>query len=62
VATNIVLFETRVPAAAVMARIREEHVLVSSMGPQILRCVTNLNVDAAGAARAAQVIARILSD
>jgi threonine aldolase len=62
VATNIVLFETRVPAAALMARIRQEHVLVSSMGPHILRCVTHLNVDAAGAARAAKVIARILSD
>jgi threonine aldolase len=62
VATNIVLFETRVPAAALMGRIREEHVLISSMGPHILRCVTHLNVDAAGAARAAHVIARILSD
>ena len=62
VATNIVLFETLTPAAELAARMREEDVLVSSMGPHTLRCVTHLDVDAAGARRAAGVIARILSD
>ena len=49
-------------AETLAARMREEQVLVSSMGPHTLRCVTHLNVDAAGAQRAASVIARILSD
>jgi threonine aldolase len=62
VATNIVLFETRIAAETLAARMREEQVLVSSMGPHTLRCVTHLDVDAAGARRAASVIARILSD
>ena len=33
----------------------------SAMGPHTLRCVTHLNVDAAGAQRAAGVVARVLS-
>jgi threonine aldolase len=61
VPTNIVMFETRLPAAEVAARMRQEGVLVSTMGPHTLRCVTHLNVGAAGAKRAAAVVARVLT-
>jgi threonine aldolase len=61
VPTNIVMFETRAPAAQLEARLREERVLVSSMGPRTLRCVTHLNVDADGAHRAAGAIGRVLA-
>ena len=47
VPTNIVTFDTDKPAAALAARMRDENVLVGSMGPNTLRCVTHLNVDAA---------------
>jgi threonine aldolase len=60
VPTNIVMFDTTEAAATLAARIREENVLVGSMGPHTLRCVTHLGVDAAGARRAADVIARVL--
>jgi threonine aldolase len=62
VPTNIVMFDTQAPAAELAARMRDENVLVSTMGPHTLRCVTHLNVDAAGARHAAAVIARVLSD
>jgi threonine aldolase len=61
VPTNIVMFDTRAPAAEVATRVREEHVLVSAMGPHTLRCVTHLNVDAEDAERAGSVIARVLT-
>ena len=61
VATNIVLFDTPAPAAELASRMGEDGVLVSTMGPHTLRCVTHLNVDAAGAHRAAGVVARILT-
>ena len=61
VATNIVMFDTLAPAAALAARMGEQHVLVSAMGPRTLRCVTHLDVDAAGVRRAAGVVARVLS-
>ena len=60
VPTNIVMFDTIAPAEAVVARLRKENVLVSSMGPHTVRCVTHLNVDAAGAHRAAAALARVL--
>jgi threonine aldolase len=62
VPTNIVMFDTLAPADELVARMRQENVLVSSMGPHTLRCVTHLNVDAIGARRAAAVVARVLSD
>ena len=40
---------------------REDGVLVSTMGPRTLRCVTHLDVDAASVRRAAGVIARVLT-
>jgi threonine aldolase len=61
VATNIVLFDTPAPAAELADRMREEGVLVSTMGPRTLRCVTHLDVDAASVRRAAGVIARVLT-
>ena len=61
VPTNIVMFDTTAPAAELELRLREERVLVSSMGPHTLRCVTHLNIDADGAHRAAGVIGRVLA-
>ena len=61
VPTNIVTFDTVEPAATLAARIREENVLVGTMGPHTLRCVTHLDVDSAQASRAAAVIAQVLT-
>jgi threonine aldolase len=60
VPTNIVMFDTIAPADELVAHIRDENVLVSCMGPHTVRCVTHLNVDVAGAHRAAAVLARVL--
>jgi threonine aldolase len=60
VPTNIVTFDTDEPAARLAARIREENVLVGTMGPHTLRCVTHLDVDGAQARHAAAVIAQVL--
>jgi len=62
VPTNIVMFDTQGSAAELAARMRDENVLVSTMGQHTMRCVTHLNVDAAGARHAAAVVARVLSD
>jgi threonine aldolase len=62
VPTNIVMFDTQGAAAEIAARMRDENVLISTMGPHTMRCVTHLNVDAAGARHAAAVVARVLSD
>jgi threonine aldolase len=61
VPTNIVIFDTEAPAEELAARIAEEQVLVSAMGPLTLRCVTHLNVDTTGVRHAAEVIARVLA-
>jgi threonine aldolase len=61
VATNIVMFDTAGPAAELADSMRNDGVLVSTMGPHTLRCVTHLDVDAAGTQRAASVIARALT-
>jgi threonine aldolase len=61
VPTNIVTFDTQVPAAELASRMLEQNVLVSTMGPRTIRCVTHLNVDTAQAERAAAVVARVLS-
>jgi threonine aldolase len=61
VPTNIVTFDTHEAAAAVAARIRDENVLIGTMGPNTLRCVTHLGVNAAEAGHAAAVIAQVLS-
>lgn len=61
VPTNIVVIDTQSPAADLAAQLSKENVLVSAMGPRTLRCVTHLDVDAAGARHAAAVIARVLA-
>jgi threonine aldolase len=61
VPTNIVTFDTVEPATTAAGRIRERNVLIGTMGPNTLRCVTHLGVDAAQAGRAAAVIAQVMS-
>ncbi|MBC7374981.1 MAG: PLP-dependent transferase [Frankiales bacterium] len=59
VATNIV--PVQVPdARALAAAAREQGVLISVVGPQRVRLVTHLDVDDAGATRAAEVVASLL--
>jgi threonine aldolase len=62
VATNIVYVRTGTRAAAdVVAALRAEDVLVGAMGPDLLRLVTHLDVDAAGCRRAAELVVRELT-
>jgi len=59
VETNIVVLD--VPAAgAVAAKAREEGVLVSALGPRMLRLVTHLDVDDDGIDRAIDVLAPLV--
>ncbi len=57
--TNIVVIRTD-DAPGVVARCRDEGVLVGAVGPGVVRAVTHLDITAADAKRAAQVIARAL--
>ena len=60
VPTNIVAVP--VPdAAALVAAARAEGVLVGALGARLVRCVTHLDVDAAGIERAGQVLAPLLA-
>jgi threonine aldolase len=61
VPTNIVMFDSVEPAATLAARIREENVLIGTMGPHTLRCVTHLGVDRAQVRRAAAVVAEVIA-
>ena len=64
VETNIVLVDLSshpVDAATVAAQCRADGVLVSAFGPQLVRLVTHLDVDDAGAARAIASLRGILS-
>jgi len=56
--TNIVVLD-RPDAGAYVAGAREEGVLVSAVGPRTVRLVTHLDVSAADAHRAAEVLARL---
>jgi threonine aldolase len=58
--TNIVVLELP-DAPAVVAGAKEQGVLVSAVGPRTLRLVTHLDVDRAGAERAAEVLGRLLT-
>jgi threonine aldolase len=60
VPTNIVIVETRLPAAEVARRCAESGVLITTMGPHAVRCVTHLDVDAAQVQRAASTFAQVL--
>lgn len=56
--TNIVIFESlRIAPAELCARAKKEGVLVSPFGGTSVRAVTHLDVDRAGIARAAEVLA-----
>jgi threonine aldolase len=57
--TNIVVISTD-DAAGVVARCRAEGVLVSAVGPGVIRAVTHLDVSDADAKQAAEVLARAL--
>jgi len=59
--TNIVLIEVDADAPAIAAAASHDGVLVTVMGPHALRCVTHLDVDAAGCRRGAAVLARLLA-
>jgi len=62
--TNIVVLDlssTALTGAELAAKSRAEGVLVSALGPRVARLVTHLDVDDAGCARAAAVLARLLS-
>ncbi len=65
VQTNIVVLDTRafsVPAAELAARAARAGVLVSALGPHVLRAVTHLDVGAEAAAEAGDVLARVLGE
>ena len=57
--TNIVVAE-RDDAADLVARARDEGVLVAAVGPRALRLVTHLDVSRADAEKAAEVLARLV--
>jgi threonine aldolase len=62
VATNIVYVRTGTRSAAdVVTALRAEGVLVGAMGPDLLRLVTHLDVDATGCRRAAETLVRELT-
>jgi threonine aldolase len=61
VPTNIVIIETARLAAEVVATLAGDGVLVSDVGEHVIRCVTHLGVTAAGARRAADVIAAAIA-
>jgi threonine aldolase len=64
VETNIVVLDLTAcgrPAADVAAAAREHGVLVSALGPRMVRAVTHLDLDDEAAAGAAGVLAKVLS-
>ena len=62
VPTNMALLRIRGDAAEAARRAAADGVLISTMGPDLLRCVTHLGVDDAGIDRAATVLASVLSE
>ncbi len=61
VVTNIVYVPTGSrPATEVVAALADDGVRVGAMGPNLLRLVTHLDVDAAGCRQAAETLARLL--
>ncbi len=64
VQTNIVVFhlpDAGPGAAELVARAREQGVLLNAFGPRTVRAVTHLDVDRAGCERAAEVLVRLLA-
>jgi threonine aldolase len=63
VQTNIVVLDTgAVPAAQVAAEAKDRGVVVSALGPRMLRAVTHLDVGAEEARTAGEVVGSILVD
>ncbi len=62
VETNIVVFETALPAEGLVERVRREGVLLSVMGTHLVRVVTHLDVDDAAVSTAIDVVRRVLRD
>jgi threonine aldolase len=63
VETNIVYVETgTTPAAQVIDRLRDQGILVGTMGEHLLRLVTHLEVSSADGRRAAEVLGRLLRE
>ena len=61
VQTNIVVVDTGdVPASDVALAAAGEQILVSALGPRLLRAVTHLDVDGDGCERAGQIVGRLL--
>jgi threonine aldolase len=56
VETNIVIFDTKRPAAEIVARAKEAGVLVNAIGPNRVRAVTHLDVDRAQIEAAAKAL------
>nr|WP_275588529.1 GntG family PLP-dependent aldolase [Microlunatus panaciterrae] len=61
VQTNIVVIDTGERSAAEVARAAaEQQVLVSALGPRLVRAVTHLGVDADGCRRAGEIVGQLL--
>jgi threonine aldolase len=61
VPTNMVMFDTRLPADEVTRLAAAQGVLLAPVGPRRLRCVTHKDVDAADVRRAAGALSAMLS-
>jgi threonine aldolase len=63
VETNVVVVDTgRVPAAPIAAAAAERGVLVSALGPHMIRAVTHLDVTAENCERAGQLVGKLLAE
>lgn len=59
VPTNMVVFDTDVPAEQVVAAAAREGVLIHAVGEHRVRCVTHRDLDAAAVQRAAEVLSSV---
>jgi threonine aldolase len=62
VPTNMVMFDTRLPAADVVRAAAESGVLIAAVGEHRLRCVTHRDVDTAAVRRAAIALSALFKD
>ncbi|WP_328701991.1 threonine aldolase family protein [Aestuariimicrobium ganziense] len=62
VPTNIVVLRTPGPAAPIAAAAAERGVLVSALGPRMLRAVTHLDVDEQSCREAGRVVGQLITD
>ncbi|HEY6085513.1 MAG TPA: beta-eliminating lyase-related protein, partial [Nitrospira sp.] len=64
VETNIVIFDVanhRLPPAAIVAALKQEGVLLNSIGGTSFRAVTHLDISTAAIDQAADILTRVLS-